>query len=624
MRINGQFAKKREIVPIEEWLESSFYLGPESASMRVFWKNKMLEYYAWLKEGKSRDLIISGSSRSGKTYFICILILRVYYEISCTLNFPALFNLSPTTLPVGLCFSYTIGKSEITMVSRLLRMMENIPYFQLPENKPSDLTTIVRFPFMETLAVSEDTHAIGLDSLWAVLDEANVRRVNKADLIEKTQELYREVRARSMQTFSRKGVWGGFSAILSTAGKTSSFVDSELAKAQKEESCFVIQAATYDIEPEKFSDTKFEVFVGTESVPSFIIDSISDTTLGLIEKEMPYEEFLEDHKNLIEEVPTSLRQFYEEKIEWAIANISGRTRVNSSPFFSKSLIPSIFNPKLQNPCPIDIPKVGIFDKDNLPLLMDEKKLLKHYNGEPVTIHIDNSRGGDPVGFGSFFYKEELKTIYPLYCSSFEIDKKIPENEISPEKIWGLVEYFYSLNVDIQSITVDSYNANYFLSKAKLLIDPKNVAQINSESDPIYYKSFRAFLKARMISMYPYTRLQDEMRNLVWHPSIKVRNGTGLVDHPTNSKTAEAIFFKDLSDTFAVGLYRLSILIEVDPFNLEEMKIWERSSRKEDEPENYYGTLIKEEKESLEEERDPRDILLEKMEEEAGERKTFYI
>ncbi len=620
MKLDGKFGIKRPIVPIKEWLESSFYLGPEAASIRPFWKDKMIEYYNWIKDGNPRDIIISGSSRSGKTYFICILILRVYYEISCTINFPSYFNLSPTTLPLSLCFSYTIGKSEITMVARLLRMMETIPYFQIAENKPSDLTTIVRFPFMETHPASDDTHAIGLDILWAVLDEANVRRVNKAHLVQKTQDLYLEVRARSVQTFSKKGVWGGFSAILSTAGKTSSFVDSELAKAQKENSCFVIQAATYDIEPEKFSDEKFDIFIGTDSVSSFIIDSAPEDVISLIEREMSYEEFLEENSSLVERVPVSVRRFYEENIEWAIANISGRTRLNSSAFFSKTLIPNLFNPKMENPCPIDIPKVGIFDKDNIPFLIKEEILLKYYSGEAVTIHIDNSRGSDPVGFSSFFYKEETKTIYPLYCSALEIDKKIAENEISPEKIWAIVEYLYSLNVDIQSITVDSYNANYFLSKAKTLIDPKKVSQINSESDPVFYEVFRAFLKAKIISMYPYARLEYEMKNLIWHPSIKVRNGIGLVDHPTNESSSEPVFFKDVSDTFAVALYRLSILIEIDPFNLEELRTWERQYKKGEEPEDFYGTLIKES--SPEIEKDPREILLEQMEEEAQENKSY--
>ena len=90
------------------------------------------------------------------------------------------------------------------------------------------------FPFCEVRTGSNVSHIIGEDMLGCVLDEANVRKVAKGTEVEETQRMFQEMQQRSVMTFSKNGMWGGFSGIISSSTTSSSFVALELEKAKSQ------------------------------------------------------------------------------------------------------------------------------------------------------------------------------------------------------------------------------------------------------------------------------------------------------------------------------------------------------------------------------------------------------
>jgi len=90
---SGVFLTKK-IVPIEDWIESAYFLGPEANAILPFWKEQIIAFF---KSGEQK-FIFYGSYRIGKNYAAMIVMLRLIYEISCFQNFPTYFGLSPTTL----------------------------------------------------------------------------------------------------------------------------------------------------------------------------------------------------------------------------------------------------------------------------------------------------------------------------------------------------------------------------------------------------------------------------------------------------------------------------------------------------------------------------------------------
>jgi hypothetical protein len=230
---------RRPIVPIEKWVRDPYYLGKEAEALRPFWREKIVAFF----RGTQRNILFTGSSRSGKSYAILIIIIRYIYEIWVHEDFPSLFGLSSTTLPKIIFFSFSDDKAKSVGISRLIRMIDQIPFFQHPDRKRRAISTMVAFPWVEVWPGTQIEHAIGDDVFAGVMDEANIRGVAKAREVAEAQELFMELRMRSETTYSLNGVWAGFSAIISTAGKSTSFTDMEVAKAERDGSRYLIRAA---------------------------------------------------------------------------------------------------------------------------------------------------------------------------------------------------------------------------------------------------------------------------------------------------------------------------------------------------------------------------------------------
>lgn len=585
----------RPIVSIKDWVCSPFYIGEET--IYPYWKDAIVDFYS----GDKRAFIFSGSSRVGKSYGSAFLVIRLIYELSCIKNFPSIFGLSPTTLPKGFYFSFSSEGADSTGIQRILRILDQIPYFNYPSTKRRGVQSYVSFPYLEVYSGSKATHSLGSDLLFAIFDEANERsNVAKSRALQDAANIWMEIRMRSELTFSINGIWGGMAGILSTAGKTSSFVDMELEKAKTHGNYFLREAAVYDVRPASYSKDKFSVFSGGGGVPAFILDSptpeVTQTINGL---GMSVEQFVVEHPSMLVHPPVSLRHFYDEDLEVSLQNLSGVTRTGSSLFVSNKVwIKNMFNSSFKYPTKLilnnGIPLFGLYDTTLPEELVDEDMLNDVYNGQPTYISVDLSRSNDPSGFSAIFFDDENRKIKAVLVTAIYLDRLKAGNEMDPVKVVGLITHLHRLGVNIRMVTADGFQSDYLITRCKLLLGNDRVERFSADKSPVAHITMLNFMKLGMYCFYDIPRLRYELENLIYD---KV---SGKIDHQPNSDSSNPIYFKDISDALACSSHQLAIYENLSyedlmvTMEVEKARGLRKSEDDVEEIEDFYGAVAADE------------------------------
>ena len=549
----------RPICDIESWLQDPFYLGDEVDAIRPYVKDFVKEFSKATYTNElgltvpKRKFIATGASRTGKSYGSRILVIRILYEMSCWKNFPCLFGLSPSTMPKIFWLSYTMTKSQSTGLKGLMKIIDKCPYFQLPGIKRRDLDSALVFPFCEVLSGSNVSHIIGEDMLGCILDEANVRKVAQGTEVEETQKMFQEMRQRSVMTFSKNGVWGGFSGIISSTTTSSSFVALELEKAKKDGDTVIMEASVYEANPEQYSKEKFPVFIGNGEIEPFIVDqadsSISDRINELYG--MTLNDFLEENPTLVEQVPVSIRKFYEEDLIFSLANMSGKAMSGTNKYMNAKTVEKIWDRTLKNPFTKDIPDIGIYDSTSVIDLWNPNVALENYHGENVYLHIDCSQKHDHTGFSALYFDSEDRFIKSVLTVRMFMNKSIPDNQIDQEKILQLILYMKDCGVNFAFISGDHYSRDYLIPQCKRIFGNEKSDYLSVDKDPVPYMTVLNFAKMGRYKLPYYKPLEHELLNL------NKDLATNKVDHNHNPDPNNPIWFKDCSDGLAgatMGLY----------------------------------------------------------------------
>ena len=550
----------REIVPVEQWITDPFYVGPSANYIRPYVRKFVEEFNnaTYVNEMgltvPKRKFIATGASRTGKSYGARKLIQRILYEMSCWKNFPCLFGLDPNTTPKIFWLSYTLSKSKSTGLKQLIKDIDSVPYWQLPGLKRKDVETELIFPFCEILPGSQVEHIVGEDMLGCVLDEANVRKVAKGTEVEETQKMFQEMRQRSVMTFSKNGIWGGFSGIISSSTTSSSFVAIELEKAKKDGDTAIMEASVYEANPEQYSKETFPVFIGNGTIAPFIIDQADSGIKTQIADTygQTLEQFVEDHPNLIEPVPVSIRKFYEEDLSFSLANMSGKVQTGTNKFINNSsIIKNIWNED-KSPLLTEIPEIGIYDQTSPFLIWNPDRAMEHYHGENVYLHVDASQKHDHTGFSALFYDREDNKIRSLLTASFFINEEINDNQIDQEKILQLILYMRDNGVMFRKITGDHYAKDYLIPQCKKIFGNDYSDYYSVDVTPAAYLTALNFMKLKRYSIPYYKQLEYELSNLLYD------RATGKVDHPHNTDPNHPVYFKDCSDCFAASTQHIYV------------------------------------------------------------------
>ena len=585
-------AKAKQIAPIvdiETWLSSEYFIGPEVDAIRPYVKEFIKSYFD--PNNKNRDFICTGASRTGKSYGVRILLQRILYEMSCYENFPCLFNLSSSTLPKIYWLSYTMNKAESTGLSGLIRMIDKVPYWQQPHLKRKDVTSSLIFPFCEIHSGSNVSHVVGEDMIGAILDEANVRKVAKGTEVEEAQKMFREIRQRSVMTFSKNGIWGGFSGIISSSTTNSSFVAKEVERCKKDNSAVIMEAAVYTANPEQYSKETFPVFIGNGQIDPFIVDQIDSAIADSINSNygVTVEQFLDDHKDLIENVPVSIRHFYEEDLSFSLANMSGKVQSGTNYFIgNKNIIKNLWN-KDRTPLCSEIPEIGIYDVTSPFMIWNPDIAMEHYHGENVYLHIDASQKHDHTGFSALFYDSEDNVIRSLLTASFFLNEEIHDNQIDQEKILQLILYMRDNGVNFARITGDRYAKDFIIPQCKKIFGNDKADYFSVDTNPAAYITMLNFMKLKKYSIPYYKQLEYELEHLQYD---RVSN---KVDHPANSDSMHPIYFKDCSDGFAGATQQLYTMENV---HYEQMIVEKETEKIKIPSDGFYESISLDEPEEV--------------------------
>lgn len=585
----------RNIIPVEEWIQDKFYVGPEVDFIRPYIKDFLIEYNraTYVNEMgirvPKRKFICTGASRTGKSYGVRLLLQRILYEMSCYENFPCLFALSPSTLPKIYWISYTIGKSESTGLKQLIKMIDKVPYWQLPDLKRKPLESALVFPFCEVLSGSNVSHIIGEDMLGCVLDEANVRKVAQGTEVQEAQKMFKEMRQRSVMTFSKNGIWGGFSGIISSSTTSSSFVALELEKAKKDGDTVIMEASVYGANPEQYSKETFDVFTGNGDIEPFIVDMVDAATTNRINEEygLTVENFIKANEDKIEKVPVSIRKFYEEDLEFSLANMSGIVQAGGGTFIKPKVIEKIWDRDKKNPFYVDIPNVGIYDTTSPNEIWIPDIALMDYHGENAYIHVDCSQKHDKTGFSCLYYNIETNKINSLLTISFFMNKEIHDNQIDQEKILQLILFMRDSGVNIKFFTSDKYGKDFLIPQMKKIFGNDHADYFSVDVNPNAYLIMANFAKMGRYSVPYYKQLDYELTNLIYDRS------TGKVDHPHNNDSNNPVYFKDCSDGFAGASFHIYTRENVQ---YEKMMIEKETEKLNIPDDGFFSTLSYEEEE----------------------------
>ena len=580
----------RPIVPIEEWLMSEFYLGDEVDVIRPYVADFIKEFSHATYTNElgmtvpKRKFICTGASRTGKSYGTRILVDRVLYEMSCWKNFPCLFNLSASTVPKIFWLSYTIGKSESTGLKGLMKIIDKTPYWQLPDVKRKDKESVLEFPFCTVLSGSNVSHIIGEDMLGCILDEANVRKVAKGTEVEEVQKMFQEMRQRSVMTYSNtKGVWGGFTGIISSSTTSSSFVALELEKAKKDGDTVIMEASVYEANPKNFSKEKFPVFIGNGDIEPFIVDMVDDSIRNRVNETygMTLDDFLEENSNLIEMVPVSIRKFYEEDLIFSLANMSGKVMTGTNKYMNAKVVAKIWDKDIKKPFHDDIPNIGIYDFTSPSDIWNPDIAMEHYHGENVYLHVDASQKHDHTGFSALYYDIEDRTIRTILTIRMFMNKDVPDNQIDQEKILQLILYMRDNGVNFKFISGDHYAKDFLIPQCKKIFGNECSDYLSVDKDPIPYMVMLNFAKMGRYKLPFYKPLEHELLNLTKDLA------TNYVDHPNNSNPNEPVWFKDCSD----GLAGASFLLYTREHVQYETMMIEKETEKLDIPDDGFFSSI---------------------------------
>ena len=573
----------REIVPIEEWIESEYYLGREVHNIFPYWKQKTLEVYS--SPDRINQVIITGSIGVGKTTFAALLLLRRIYELSCYENVAAMFKLMGVSKIAFAYLSVTKDQAEHSGFAALKEWVDDIPYFQEHFPRHRRLDSFLVFP-QENIFVlfgSVANHFIGMNVICSVLDEANFfegRQVDEANrkMNLKVSSLYSQMVNRSQSRFVINGINYSLNVLVSSTTVESSFTEQMIETSKDDPHTMVISPALWEVKPWNYpSNEWFLVFAGGEGFDPFIIDSIDDINQLLASKGMPalndtdlFEAVKKvpfDFQSKIIKVPMEHRQAFQGNITIALQDLAGYSVSASSRFFqSNEAYHKAIKDTLQHPFSHGEVTLSTtpssFQDGFLPLKDYFKPGFKFRNLQaPRYMHIDLAATGDSAGISmghiasytniyadSKEYDEALEDLDNYYVGTsyqmpvVEIDFMLrinPPNKphrIAFSKIRDFIIYLRNeMGLKIELITADQYQSEMLLQELGEV--GFNTGTLSVDRTPDAYNTLANLFYDNRINIYHYQWFYTELFNLIQYPALK------KIDHPP-------IGSKDVSDAVA--------------------------------------------------------------------------
>ena len=569
----------REIVSVKEWVNSTYYLGPDADNIYPFWKKELIDIFE--SPDRISQVIITGALGTGKSTCAVLIILRVIYELSCYKHISALFNLFGVARIAFAYLSVTREQAQNTGFALLVEWLDSIPYFREKFKRKPGLDSMVVWPEERLIVTfgSVANHFIGLNLIGSILDEANFfagRSKEESDytMNSKVAALYTQIITRAESRFIINGINYSMSILVSSSTVASSFTEERIEKAKDDPHTKVISPALWDVKPQNYKGEKFLVYVGGDNIDPFVIKDLEDINMLLANKtkEKLYGVTVKDAykilppevKSKVIEVPEEHKQSFQGDIIIALQDIAG---------FSVSAANRLFSSETAyNKCLLE-DRIHPFSREKIVISTTSETLQEGflplkaylYNGVSFKnpsakrfMHLDLALTGDGAGISmchisgwKSIYKQEsnYEQLGENYEGIVEDEIRIPiieydfmlrinppkkPNKIALSKIRDFIVFLRNeLKINFGLITADQFQSAQLLQELDEL--GFTTGQLSVDRTPDAYLTFTNLIYEERVKFYNYEPFKKELFNVVYYPARK------KVDHTAKGS-------KDVSDS----------------------------------------------------------------------------
>ena len=571
----------REIVPIEEWIESEYFVGPDVHSLYPYWKNFVIDIFSSKRNesNKINNIIISGSIGTGKSTVSEIIMLRKLYELSCFKNINALFHLMSKTNIMFLYFSVNKTQALNTGYGEFRSLVDSSPYFSENFSRNKRIDSLLLFPEGITFSYgSRSSDAIGMSVICSMLDEANFVAGNGNNVsgsAEKALDMYAGIVNRANSRFIMDGgINHALNILVSSSTHESSATAKQISMSKDDPHTIITAPSQWEVKPDKFSKTFFWVCKGTNYLEPNIVYSVDDInnfrlSEGLYKDKEIKDSSSEDYyviskaisnlpphlQDYFLRVPIELKSGFEMNIIRSLQDLGGVSTTTSGKLFNS---PAVFNDCIDSRFkhPFVAQEIVIATGDNMQI----KDYLREGVGfadkeKPRYIHIDQSTTTDSTGITSVYIDsiiEEEGVRKPIYGVDFmlRINPPKPPKKIAIYKIRNFVVYLRDVvGINIGKVTYDIFNSE----ESRQILEELgfNVAYRSVDRNDKAYLDLVEIMYEKRLKMYDYPILRHELFNLV-HDRARRK-----VDHPKTTKgntdysgKGSDVGSKDVSDSLA--------------------------------------------------------------------------
>ena len=541
----------RTIAPIEEWINSEYYLGNIARDIFPYWKETIIEFFN--SPDKKNLGIFYGSLGGGKTFTSCVIIARLIYELSCY-NYPALkFNLSASTGIVIYLLAPTIEIAERTAFGDLKSIIDQSPYFieEYPRDKNVNSKALFGDGKVCVYTGSKAENFLGQNLLCLLMDEASFQRGSEDNSkFQKASGIFRESLNRRKSRFMVDGVDQSLGLIASSADTITSFTEQIIEENINNPNSLIKKIRKYEVDPHKsYSEKRFNVFIGEKNNEPFVLDKESEhkyknlleyfgysqdeISKWVKELDKPIEkiEIPEEHSNLFEDPPIDFFNSFKLDCIKSLGEVCGCAVQSTMKFFGDmQKYYQCVSSRIEHP----------FYKENICVStkITENELIgnlkKDFFGKSETNyygHIDLSKTGDSTGFVIGHWDNRIKKC--IVDMVIRIDPPESPHKIDYEKILQFVWFLKTeRRFRFKQITFDQYQSEFFIQ----FFDKRRIKSCiySVDRDDSKYIFLRNKLITNEIELYLHSQTEFELKNLIHYI------GKQKVDHPQQ----KSVYAKD--------------------------------------------------------------------------------
>ena len=562
-----------EIVPIEKWITSEYYVGKDVLGIYPYWRDFVVDIFRAdrTQDEKINQVVLSGAIGVGKSTVAELIMIRKLYELSCWKNVNAMFNLMSKTSIMFLYFSVNKMQAERTGFGEIRSWIDRSPYFKENFLRNQRVKEALLFPEGITFAYGSGSNdSIGMSVIGTIMDEANFMGstggVNGGvGNVEKASELYAGIVNRGNSRFIINGGMNhSLNILISSSTHESSVTERQIATSKDDKHTIICAPAQWEVMPDKFKKSFFFVCKGTDYLEPHIIRSTDDVNNFKISEGMKKTEFIdgieefEKIKEVVETlpphmqdkflaVPTDLKLGFETNIMKSLQDMGGVSVASQGKLFSSvSVYNSCIVAGYKHPFIQESLTISTGDAIEIKDFLRADFRIK-YPERPRFIHIDQSFRTDDTGLACVYVEdiiEENGVKKPVFGVDFilQINPPKPPKKIAIYKIRNFIIFLGSvLQMNLGMVTYDIFNSE----ESRQILEEMgyNVGyQSVDRTDKAYLDMVEIMYEGRL-HMYDYPVFRKEIFNVVHYRDRR------KVDHlKTNSDGSTGT--KDTADGLA--------------------------------------------------------------------------